>query len=451
MQPQTLDDWLVYIDQLLPKPVPCSLERVNTVKQALGLAPQFPIIVVGGTNGKGSTCAFLEAMLTSDGHHVGCYTSPHLLRYNERVRFDRREASDEALCQAFAAVEQARGETPLSYFEFGTLAAMVLFEQVGVDIAILEVGLGGRLDAVNAFDSDCAIITSIEIDHVETLGDTREAIGLEKAGIFRTGKPAVCAEPRVPISLFQYARDLGTHFIQVGWEFSYNANELRWTYNGTGGISRVLPLPTLYGPYQLSNASAAIAALDQIRDRLAVSDQAIQRGLLSAGLIGRFQVLQRHPTLILDVAHNPHAAAALAENLTTLGTSHHTIAVFAILNDKDIRGVVRAVRQPIDQWLVADLREPRGSTAADLKQILESEGIVGEILTFENPAAAYIHACKIADPTEDRVVVFGSFHTVAEVVHHGERLRAGANGDNALAATEAVAPSSDRPRPLSRI
>lgn len=416
MPPMTLNDWLARIELMHPTVVEMGLERVQAVRLRLGLAPSFPIIVVGGTNGKGSVCAMLEAMLAAAGYRVGCYTSPHLLRYNERVRVDRREASDRELCESFADVERARGDVSLTYFEFGTLAAVTLFVRADVDVAILEVGIGGRLDAVNAFDADCAVITSIDIDHVAYLGNTRDAIGFEKAGIFRRGRPAVCGDPSPPASVRAHAAAIGADLLEIGRDFDFHCNRLNWRFRRTGAAPVVLPYPQLRGAFQLSNASAAIAALSQLRVRLPVPEGAIRAGLVRASVAGRFQVLRHQPTVVADVAHNPHAAAALAHNLDGLPAGGRNLAVFAMLADKDIDGVVEALKDRIDEWLVADLQEPRGARAVDLAQALHSHGVGRCIRRFDRPGLAYRHALEHVAAPVDRVIVFGSFHTVADVL-----------------------------------
>lgn len=412
---ETLSDWLSYLEQLHPKTIELGLERVALVKDSLGLTPACPIITVAGTNGKGSTCAMLEAVLSDAGYRVGCYTSPHLLRYNERVRVNREEITDAELCSAFAAVDQGRGETALTYFEFGTLAAVWHFKQTKVDVMILEVGLGGRLDAVNVFDADCAIITSIDMDHMDYLGDTREAIGFEKAGIARKGKPVICAEPDMPASISDYAAKKGALLYQIGRDFSYGRMASQWHFEGPHGARHALPYPALRGAFQLGNAAACLAALDEFKDKLPVTANNIRNGLLDTRLMGRFQVLPGHPATILDVAHNPHAAAALADNLKNMPCSGKTIAVFAMLADKDIAGVVNALKHRIDAWLLADIKEKRGATANDLHQILVAEGVGQHAELFENVAAAYQRACILASEN-DRIVVFGSFYTVADTL-----------------------------------
>ncbi|MEN6587253.1 MAG: bifunctional tetrahydrofolate synthase/dihydrofolate synthase [Sulfuricella sp.] len=409
-----MGEWLAHLEQLHPSTIELGLERVAAVKERLQLEPLFPILTVGGTNGKGSTCAMLEAILGAAGYRVGCYTSPHLMRYNERVRIAGSEVDDDSLCRAFAAVDAARGDISLTYFEFGTLAAMWLFVQQQIEVAILEVGLGGRLDAVNVFDADCSVVTSVDIDHTDYLGDDRESIGREKAGIFRAARPAVCADPNPPHSLLQHAEDIAAELKQIGRDFGAESQEGQWLFWSLGGWRLTLPYPSLRGAYQFDNASACLAALEALKDKLPVTPENIRRGLLEASVPGRFQVLPGKPALILDVAHNPHAARALASNLHQMWCSGRTIAVFAMLGDKDIAGVISALREEIDLWLVAGIAHARGASAAELQASLAGAG-VDAIQAFPDIAAAYRHACQIAGE-DDRIAVFGSFHTVAEVM-----------------------------------
>jgi dihydrofolate synthase/folylpolyglutamate synthase len=411
----TLANWLSYLDTLHPQPIALGLERVAQVKQRLNLDPTFPLIVVGGTNGKGSVCAMLESMLHAAGYRVGCYTSPHLLNYNERVRIARQQASDAELCAAFTGIEQARGDISLTYFEFGTLAAMRCFIKHEVEIAILEVGLGGRLDAVNIFDADCAVVTSVDIDHVEYLGDQREKIAYEKAGIFRAGKIAVFGDLDMPAAIAGEAQRVGAQLWRLGEQFSFSASAQQWNFRGLHSARNALPYPALRGAYQLNNASAVLAALDAIKTVVPVTMEAVRRGLGEVILPGRFQVLPGRPMVILDVAHNPHAARSLAHNLGSMPASPRTYAVFAMLKDKDIAGVIRALGNHIDVWLTATIHAPRGATAQELALLLRLQAVEGAQLAFENIADALRHACNEASEN-DRIVVFGSFHTVAEVM-----------------------------------
>ncbi|BCB26425.1 bifunctional folylpolyglutamate synthase/dihydrofolate synthase [Sulfurimicrobium lacus] len=412
--PESLGEWLAHLEQLHPSTIELGLARVATVKERLQFRPDFPILTVAGTNGKGSTCAMLEAILGAAGYRVGCYTSPHLLRYNERVRVAGYEVDDAALCRAFAAVEAARGDVSLTYFEFGTLAAMWLFVQQQVEVAILEVGLGGRLDAVNVFDADCSVVTSVDIDHTDYLGDDRESIGREKAGIFRATRPAICADHNPPHSLLQHAEGIGAELKLINRDFGAESQEGQWLFWSQAGWRMTLPYPSLRGAYQLDNASACLAALEALKEKLPVTPENIRRGLLEASVPGRFQVLPGKPALILDVAHNPHAARALASNLHQMWCGGRTIAVFAMLSDKDVAGVIAALREEVDLWLIAGIVHARGASAVELQARLSDVGIQA-IQAFPDIAAAYHHACQIAGE-DDRIAVFGSFHTVAEVM-----------------------------------
>ena len=354
----------------------------------------------------------LESILQAAGYRTGLYSSPHLLRYNERVRIAGREAGDEALVEAFAAVESARGGIPLTYFEFGTLAAFFLFANENLDVAILEVGLGGRLDAVNAVDADCAVLTSIGVDHVEHLGSTREAIGSEKAGIFRSGMPSVVADPSPPDSVLEASRRVGSRLLLIGRDFGYRAQGTQWSYWGPAGTRSGLAHPALRGAMQLRNASAAFAALDCLRERLPIAMQDVRRALAEVALPGRFQVLAGRPQVILDVAHNPEAAAVLAANLGESGFAPETIAVFGMLKDKDIAGVVRAVAPRITRWHLATLPGPRGAESFHLKEVLFKERVQNPVFEHASVAEALAAARKEA-AENDKIVVFGSFLTVA--------------------------------------
>jgi len=422
---QTLAEWLAYLERLHPSTIELGLERVDQVRRRLDLAPAFPLITVGGTNGKGSTCAMLEAILHAAGYRVGCYTSPHLLVYNERVRVGKRMASDAELCAAFEKIEAARSQAPeisLTYFEFGTLAAMLCFIAHGVDAAILEVGLGGRLDAVNVFDADCAVVCTVDIDHAEYLGDTREKIAAEKAGIFRKGQAAVYGDADMPQAIAARAEAVGASLWRLGAEFSYAAHGQQWDYRGPAGARTALPWPALRGAYQLNNASAALAALDAVRERLPVNMEAVRRGLAEAVPPGRFQVLPGRPMVVLDVAHNPQAARALAQNLAALPPAPRTYAVFAMLRDKDMAGVARALDGRINVWLVAGIDAPRGAQASELAQVLRDSNVHGDIHTFVTAADAMRYARNAASEN-DRIAAFGSFYTVADVMRAPEVTR----------------------------
>ncbi len=424
MTGRTLAGWLEYIERQHPKTIALGLERVSEVLDGLEIAFGCPVITVGGTNGKGSTCAMLASILGSAGYRVGLYTSPHLLRYNERVRLCGREAEDAALCEAFAVVERARTGIALTYFEYGTLAAAWLFAREQLDAVVLEVGLGGRLDAVNLFDADCAVLTSVAIDHVEYLGHSREEIGREKSGIFRAGRPAVVAEPDPPRSVFEEARRLGARLHWIGREFGYSAEGPQWSFWGPAGKRHGLAHPALRGSVQLRNAAAALAALDALQERLPIAMQDVRRGLATVTLPGRFQVLPGRPQIVLDVAHNPEAAAILAQNLAASAYAPETIGVFGMLRDKDVAGVVRALAPRLTRWHLAGLGGPRGAGALDLARILGETGVTAPMFVHESTAAA-LDAARGEAGENDKIVVFGSFFTVAAAIAQLESRRDG--------------------------
>jgi dihydrofolate synthase / folylpolyglutamate synthase len=423
----TLDAWLTHLETAHPVGIDMGLHRIRQVKDALQLKFDCPIITVGGTNGKGSTCAILETILLKAGYHVGCHTSPHLLSFNERARIDGQQASDADLLPHFEAVEAARLSLPqpvsLTYFEFTTLAIMRLFASRGLDAVIFEVGLGGRLDAVNVLDTDCAVVTSIDIDHTEYLGDTREKIAFEKAGIFRPGKPAICADPVPPQSLIDHAEAIGADLWLFGRDFRYEgqtaSERQQWNYVGPTQRRSALAYPALRGANQLINTSAALAALEALRDRVPVSAQDIRLGLANVELPGRFQVLPGKPAVILDVGHNPHAAAVLAQNLGSMGYFPYTYAVFGAMRDKDIAGVIQHLKGEIDHWCVTDLPGQRAASAQQLETVLREAGVAdgpdSSVTRYESAATAFQDALKRASEN-DRIVVFGSFVTVAGVM-----------------------------------
>ena len=416
----SLTEWLAHLEGLHPKwqgGIELGLERVDRVKAELGQMQRCPLIIVGGTNGKGSTCAYLESIYAHAGYRVGCYTSPHLLAYNERVRVDRQPVADAALCDAFARVEAARqraGTIALTYFEFGTLAAWEVFAASEVEVIILEVGLGGRLDAVNAYDADCAVVTGIALDHTDWLGSTREAIGYEKAGIFRAGKQSICGDPEPPQTLVDHAVAIGAPLQRFGRDFAAIPEEgmLTWTFRGRDGAITCLPKPGLVGVCQLRHAAAALAVVESLKASRPVARAAIERGLVDVYLPGRFQVFPGRPTFVADVAHNPQAVAGLAENLDAMGCFTKTIAVVGMLADKDIAGALAALRGKIDVWLFAGLDVPRGAAAETLAAVHAAGALGGRVECFASPDEALAHAAKVAGDN-DRIAVFGSFYTVA--------------------------------------
>jgi dihydrofolate synthase / folylpolyglutamate synthase len=422
-RPADLPAWLAYLETLHPKSIAMGLQRVRSVLDRMQVAIDVPVVTVTGTNGKGSTCAMLDSMLRCAGYSVALYTSPHLLRYNERVVVDGQPADDDALVEAFNEVEDARiasdPATPLTYFEFGTLAALALFSRERLDAVILEVGLGGRLDAVNLVDADVAVLTSVDLDHMDYLGATREDIGREKAGVFRPGRPAICADRDPPRSVLDYANAIGATLLLAGRDFGAVSEGMQWRYFGPGGPRYGLPHPALRGEYQLGNAATAIAALAFLRERLAVPTSAIREGLTRVELPGRFMVLPGRPTIVLDVAHNPHAARTLASCLGSMGFHPETTAVVGMLADKDLDGVIAALRARIDRWHVASLPGPRGAPADQLRDRLIAAGVGSDsIRAFPDVERAY-EAAAAAAGEADRIVVFGSFLTVAAALARG--------------------------------
>ncbi len=438
---KNLQAWLTYIEGLHPKSIAMGLDRVKVMVDRLQLHPTFPIVTVAGTNGKGSTCAMLSQIYLHAGYQVACYSSPHLMRYNERVRVNGIEATDHELCAAFAAVDSARlsagAVIELTYFEVGTLAAMWHFMQSGIDVAIMEIGLGGRLDAVNAFEPSCAIVTTVDLDHQDFLGDTREEIAYEKAGVFRTSVPAICGDEDPPKSLIDYANSIDAQLKYLHHDFDFIGSDNDWRFFADdevlGHVNYTLPLPALTGRYQLNNASCALAAVSALQGKLPVEPTSIAVALQEVKLAGRFQVIPastNNPVpLILDVAHNPHAAQALADNLYhyKLSKPAKTVAVFAMLADKDINGVVSALVDEFDAWYVAGIDHVRGALAQDLSNIIHALHPSAQVKTFINAAQAYQQACldlKATNTTEsciqmnenDKIVVFGSFYTVSNVM-----------------------------------
>lgn len=405
--------WLSYLEHLHTKTIDLGLERVGEVAARLNVQKPAPFVfTVAGTNGKGTTCRTLEAMLTAAGYKVGVYSSPHLVRYTERVRVQGAELAESAHTASFAAIEQARGDISLSYFEYGTLSALWLFKQAGLDVVILEVGLGGRLDATNLVDPDVAVITSIALDHTDWLGPDRESIGREKAGIFRAGRPAIVGEPDMPTTIADVAREKGAPLLQRDVAWQYGIADDRWWFSDGAGRLDNLPLPQVPQP----NAATALAALRA--SGLTVSEQAIREGIASAILPGRFQTIQTSPRVILDVAHNPHAAAYLAGRLKSEPLNGRVLAVIGMLHDKDIAGTLACLEGVVDSWYCAPLEGPRGATAEQLVEHLRAGAVYASV------AQAWHAAMADAGP-EDTVLVCGSFHTVAHVM---EELDAGRTG-----------------------
>jgi folylpolyglutamate synthase/dihydrofolate synthase len=419
MRFERLKDWLDWQVTLHPAEIDLGLERVAGVLDRMGRGrPPFTVISVTGTNGKGSCVAMLEAVLSAAGYRVGSYTSPHLLRYNERIRVLNREVDDERLCQAFQRVDDARMGVTLTYFEFGTLAALDIFYDVALDVVLLEVGLGGRLDAVNVLDADVALVTSVGVDHVEWLGADRESIGREKAGILRTGRPAVCGDPDPPHSLIRHAQHLGADLYCLGRDFHYASENQCWHWYGPERLWNTLVPPNLGGDHQLQNAAAVLMVLDHIAARFPVGHEDICRGLRAISLPGRLQVMPGPPECILDVAHNPDSAQALARALKQRECSGRTLAVFSLLANKDLEGIVSAMNKVVDIWYPAGLTGTRGLTAGVIASRLRAFGVRGSVVACTSVQEACAYALKAAR-AGDRVLIFGSFRTVEAALKAG--------------------------------
>ena len=420
----TLDDWLAYIERLHPTPIDMGLDRVKAVAERMGLKFDCPVITVAGTNGKGSTCAMLEAILMEAGYRTGVYTSPHLVHFEERCRVRGDIVSATDLIAAFARVESARSqngdEISLTYFEFTTLAILQLLADAKLDVVILEVGLGGRLDAVNILDADCAVITSVDLDHMEFLGSDRESIGFEKAGIMRAGKPVVVSDPVPPQSVLDHAASLGADLWRFGEDFNFSGDKLQWSWAGRGRRYAGLAYPALRGANQLVNASGVLAALTALRDLLPVTAQSVRNGLSMVELPGRFQIIPGQPALVLDVAHNPHSVAALTENLDAMGFYPCTHAVFGAMADKDVAPMLARVGPLVDKWYFTDLPTPRAATGEALQAKWQAGNTRADVTAnaYKTPESALAAAVKAANPA-DRIVVFGSFYTVGGILKNG--------------------------------
>lgn len=431
-----LSDWLTHLESAHAVSIDMGLARVSEVKRRLqvsgAISLGYPIITVGGTNGKGSTCAFLEHILLAAGYRVGCHTSPHIIEFNERARFNGVEAQDDQLLPYFELVEQARYQTPeisLSYFEFTLLAIVAWFDAQKPDVLVLEVGLGGRLDAVNAFDTQCAIVTNVDIDHVGYLGDTREAIGFEKAGIFRAHTPAIVADRDPPQRLLDHAAEIGADLKLIGRDFDFSIvqddQRRQWRFVGEHTKRNSLAMPAMRGDYQLTNASAALAALDALYDVLPVTQQAVRLGLANAVVRARFQVLPGQPMTILDVAHNPHAARVLAKNINQLGYAPYTHAVFGAMKDKDIVEVLKIMQNSIDHWHLCGLPIDRAASTEQLHDALIEAGFVEEadhsVQKHTTVKDALMQLATTVSPN-DRIIIFGSFVTIEQALRGMPRL-----------------------------
>jgi dihydrofolate synthase/folylpolyglutamate synthase len=421
---RTLSEWLAHCEQLHPKSIELGLQRVQSVAQRMAIRFDCPVITVAGTNGKGSTCAMLESILIQAGYRTGVFTSPHLVHFEERLRLSGDPVDAMALAGAFERVEAARcvgeNEVSLTYFEFSTLAILDLMARAKLDVVVLEVGMGGRLDAVNIVDADCAVITSIDLDHMEFLGNDRESIGREKAGIMRTGRPVVVSDPVPPQSLLDHALEVGADLWRFGVDFNYAGDKQQWGWSGRGRRYGGLAYPALRGANQLVNASGVLAALTALRERLPVSAQAVRNGLALVELPGRFQIFPGQPILVLDVAHNPHSVAALAANLDAMGFYPCTHAVFGAMVDKDLGAMLAKVGPMVDRWYFTDLPTPRAASGADLLARWQAQNRRPDASgqAFPHPSLALQAAIRVAAPT-DRIVVFGSFFTVGGILKDG--------------------------------
>ena len=428
--PHNLADWLAHCERQHPQTIDMGLDRVREVIGRLnggqGMTLPCPLITVGGTNGKGSTCAMLEAIYHQAGYRTAVYGSPHLVHFEERARWLGEPIQPEALLPTFMAVEIARRggdgqtEVALTYFEFTTLAIVLVLAERRPDVMILEVGMGGRLDAVNAFEPDCSVITSIDLDHMEYLGPDREAIGYEKAGIMRTGRPVVVSDPVPPQSVLDRALEIGADLWRLGRDFHFAGDKQQWGWTGRQRRYSGLAYPALRGANQLLNAAGVLAALEAMHPRLPVTAQAVRTGLALVELPGRFQIVPGQPTLVLDVAHNPHSVAALAENLDAMGFYPTTHAVFGAMADKDLRPMFERINPLVDRWYFTDLPNPRAASAQSLQAIWQGTSTRPDVKStpWGDPMQALQAAVEAADPA-DRIVVFGSFFTVGGVLQHG--------------------------------
>ena len=422
----TLDDWLAHCERLHPKEIDMTLARVQRLREAMGLKFEAPVVMVVGTNGKGSTCAMLESIALQAGYRVGLYIKPHLVHFQERCRVNGAPVAADSLLPHFEAVEQARGDLALTYFEFTTLAIMSRLAAEPLDLVILEVGLGGRLDAVNCIDADCSVITSIDLDHTEYLGPDRESVGREKAHIMRPGRPVVCSDPVPPASIAAHAAEIGADLRQLGRDFTYSGDRQQWQWAGRARRFSGLAYPSLRGVNQLLNAAGVLAVFEALFERLPISAQAVRTGLALVELPGRFQVVPGQPALVLDVAHNPHAVAALAQNLDQMGFFPRTHAVFGAMADKDLEQILARIAPLVDVWHFTDLALPRAAKAAVLAERFEALRASGalkppvgvSVQQHADPERALAAAAAAADPA-DRILVFGSFHTVGGVMKNG--------------------------------
>ncbi|CAK3068607.1 bifunctional folylpolyglutamate synthetase/dihydrofolate synthetase [Vibrio crassostreae] len=406
----SLEMWLDYLSNIHTSAIDLGLDRVQAVASKANLTkPAQHVITVAGTNGKGSTCALMEAILLDAGYSVGVYSSPHLIRYNERVRINGQDLSDEKMVQSFDFIEKERGEISLSFFEYGTLAALRAFQTEAVDVVLLEVGLGGRLDATNIVEHDVSVITSLAVDHVDWLGDDINVIGFEKAGIYRSGKPAICGQPKPPATVAAHADDIKAEFYQVGIQYTYDVDGDTWNWRSGAFQLESLPIPSL----PLPNAATALMALGT--SELNISDVNVVNGMKNAKLPGRMQQISDQPVIVLDVAHNPHSAEYFAQQVTKKYAGKNLHVVVAMLHDKDIPATLEVLAPIATHWYPASLQGPRAATTAELCQSLP-EGVE----QYLNPVAAF-EAALASVKGDDVVLVVGSFHTVGEVLEHWQK------------------------------
>lgn len=408
-----LNDWLDWQTSLHPKSVDLGLERISEVWSRLSCHHEAFVITVAGTNGKGSSVAMLEAILLNAGYRVGCFTSPHLVRYNERIKIDGNEASDEAVCEAFEAIDKSRDDISLTYFEFGALAALHLFEKARVEVMILEVGLGGRFDAVNIIDADAALVTAIGIDHQEWLGNDREVIGREKAGIFRKGQLAVFSGNDMPESVNMESEQRGCRLLVAGEDYQFISDGQQWSLKSEAGNRHALPIPAMRGKHQLENAAGVIALLLACRQQLPVKAEALKTGLLQAQVKGRFQILQKEHPVIVDVAHNPQSTKSLAENLAEFVIRGKLRAIVGMLKDKDSLESLKNLAPQVDQWFLVSTHGERGLQAELLAENIHLIEPDTECLLFNTVSEAYNSVLQYAQE-DDSILVTGSFHIAGD-------------------------------------
>ncbi len=413
-----LHEWLEWQEELHFTAIELGLDRCTEVAENMGLLkPDFTVISVAGTNGKGSSVAMLNSILCNSGYKTGCYTSPHLIRYNERIKLDEVEVTDEMLCESFSRIDHARGNVSLTYFEFGTLAALDIFHHADIDIALLEVGLGGRLDAVNCLDADVALITSIDLDHMQWLGLDRETIGREKAGIFRSNKPAICSDPHPPETVLQYAEEIGATLYIPGRDFNYQLSDDNWSWQWGSVVHEKLPHPSQYNSCQVQNAAGVLMVLNVLDSRMPVAVGAIEKGLKNFSLAGRFQMLSEGTQTILDVAHNNQSAKTLVHNLKQFPNSGKTHIIIGMLKDKDRISVLGELIEIADYWHTVTISNPRGSDSETIKNELLELGVNVPISENDTVADAF-HKLKDEIGIHDRIVVTGSFLTVGDAIKH---------------------------------